>query len=53
MRKNMKKTPITDSSEEETLYIMSSEAMMEIIKEGKEDIERGNFNIIDIKKMWI
>lgn len=41
-----------DSSEEETRYIMSSDAMMEIIAKGKKEIEQGKFSPVNIEELW-
>ena len=37
---------------DETEYIMSSPAMVEIIKQGEEEIKRGNFKAIAIEDLW-
>lgn len=36
---------------DETEYIMSSPAMVEILKKGDEDIKKGNFKVVDLKDL--
>ena len=38
--------------EDETEYIKSSPEMMEIIKKGDEEIVKGNYSVVDPKKIW-
>jgi antitoxin YefM len=37
---------------DETEYIMSSPKMVEIIRQGEEDIKNGNFKVMTLDEIW-
>jgi hypothetical protein len=37
---------------DETEYIMSSPKMVEILRQGDEDIKNGNFKVISLDEIW-
>ena len=37
---------------DETEYIMSSPAMVEILKQGDEDIKNDNFKVVTLDDIW-
>ncbi len=39
-------------AEDETEYIMSSPAMVEILRQGEEDIKNGRGRVIKIEDLW-
>ena len=37
---------------DETEYISSSQAMLDIIAQGQEDIKNGRYTVVDLDKLW-
>ena len=37
---------------DETEYIMSSPAMVDILRQGDEDIKNGNFTVVSLDEIW-
>ena len=37
---------------DETEYIMSSPAMVDILRKGEEDIKNGNFKVVTLDEIW-
>lgn len=37
---------------DETEYIMSSSAMVDILREGEEEIEKGYFKVTSLDEIW-
>ena len=50
--KSLKRLASEKKTNDETVYIMYSPAMMEILKQGKEDIKNGKGTIIEIEDLW-
>ena len=50
--KYLKKLTAKKQAMDETEYIMSSPAMVEILKQGEEDIKNGNFKVVTLDKIW-
>ena len=50
--KALKRLSVKKKSMDETAYIMSSPAMVEILREGDKEIEEGNLHPIKIDDLW-
>ena len=50
--KALKKISAKKQTMDETEYIMSSPAMVEILRQGDKEIAEGNFNPIAIDDLW-
>ena len=50
--KYLKKLSAQKQAQDETEYIMSSPEMVEILRQGKEDIENGRGEVINIEDLW-
>ena len=50
--KYLKKLTAKKRAMDETEYIMSSPAMVEIIRQGQKDIEEGRGHVIKIEDLW-
>ncbi|MBR1500264.1 MAG: hypothetical protein IJ615_11690 [Bacteroidaceae bacterium] len=50
--KYLKKLTAKKQAMDETEYIMSSPAMVEILKQGEEDIKNGNFKVVTLDEIW-
>lgn len=50
--KYLKKLTAKKQAMDETEYIMSSPAMVEILKQGEEDIKNGNFKVVMLDEIW-
>ena len=50
--KYLKKLTAKKQAMYETEYIMSSPAMVEILKQGEEDIKNGNFKVVTLDEIW-
>ena len=50
--KALKKLSAKKQAMDETEYIMSSPEMVKILREGDEEIAKGNFEPIDIDYLW-
>lgn len=50
--KYLKKLTAKKQEMDETEYIMSSPAMVEILRQGDEDIKNGNFKVISLDDIW-
>ena len=50
--KYLKKLTAQKKAMDETEYIMSSPAMVDIIRQGEEDIKKGNFKVISLDDIW-
>ena len=50
--KALKKLAAKKRAMDETEYIMSSPKMVEIIRQGEEDIKNGNFRIVKLDDIW-
>ncbi len=50
--KYLKKLTAKKQAMDETEYIMSSPAMVEILKQGEEDIKNGNFKVVTLDDIW-
>ena len=50
--KYLKKLSAKKQAMDETEYIMSSPKMVEIIRQGEEDIKNGNFRIVKLDDIW-
>lgn len=50
--KALKRLSVKKKSMDETAYIMSSPAMVEILHEGDKEIEEGNLHPIKIDDLW-
>ncbi len=50
--KYLKKLTAQKKAMDETEYIMSSPAMVDIIRQGEEDIKNGNFKVISLDDIW-
>ena len=46
--KYLKKLTAQKQAQDETEYIMSSPAMLEILRQGEEDIKNGNFKVVTL-----
>ena len=51
--KALKKITAKKQAMDETEYIMSSPAMVEILRQGDKEIAEGNFNPIAIDDLWM
>lgn len=50
--KYLKKLTAQKQASDETEYIMSSPEMVDIIRQGEEDIKKGNFKIVTLDEIW-
>lgn len=50
--KYLKKLTAKKQTMDETEYIMSSPKMVEIIRQGEEDIKNGNFKVMTLDEIW-
>lgn len=50
--KYMKKLTVQKQAQSETEYIMSSQKMVDILRQGREDIENGRGEIVTIEDLW-
>ncbi len=50
--KSLKRLASKKRAMDETEYMMSSPAMMEILKQGQEDIKNGKGKIVAIEDLW-
>ena len=50
--KALKKLTAQKKAKDETEYIMSSPAMVDVLKKGDEDIKNGNFKIVTLDEIW-
>ena len=50
--KYLKKLTTQKQTMDETEYIMSSPKMVEIIRQGEEDIKNGNFKVMTLDDIW-
>ena len=50
--KYVKKLAAKKQAMDETEYIMSSPEMVEIIRQGDEDIKNGNFKVMNLDEIW-
>jgi hypothetical protein len=50
--KYLKKLTAQKQAMDETEYIMSSPKMVEIIRQGEEDIKNGNFKVMTLDEIW-
>ena len=50
--KYLKKLTAQKQAQDETEYIMSSPAMVEILKQGDEDIKNGKGRIVKLEDLW-
>ena len=50
--KYLKKLTAKKQAMDETEYIMSSPAMVEILRQGDEDIKNGNFKVMTLDEIW-
>lgn len=50
--KALKKITAQKQAMDETEYIMSSPKMVEIIRQGEEDIKNGNFKVMTLDEIW-
>ncbi len=50
--KALKKLAAQKQAQDETEYIMSSPAMVEILRQGEEDIKNGNFKVVTLDDIW-
>ena len=51
--KYLKKLAAKKQAMDETEYIMSSPAMVEILRQGEEDIKNGLGHVIKLEDLWI
>lgn len=50
--KYVKKLTAQKQAEDETEYLMSSPAMVEILKQGMEDIKNGRGEVVKLEDLW-
>jgi hypothetical protein len=50
--KYLKKLTTKKQAMDETEYIMSSPKMVEILRQGDEDIKNGNFKVMSLDEIW-
>ncbi len=50
--KYLKKLTAQKQAMDETEHIMSSPEMVEIIRQGDEDIKNGNFKVMNLDEIW-
>lgn len=48
----LKKLTAQKKAKDETEYIMSSPAMVDVLRKGDEDIKNGNFKIVTLDEIW-
>ena len=50
--KAIKKLASKKQAQDETEYIMSSPAMVDILRQGDEDIKNGKGRVVDLEDLW-
>ena len=50
--KSLKRLASKKRAMDETEYIMSSPAMVDILRQGDEDIKNGNYKVITLDEVW-
>ena len=50
--KALKRITAKKKAMDETEYIMSSPAMVDILRQGDEDIKNGNFKVVSLDEVW-
>jgi len=50
--KALKRITAKKQAMDETEYIMSSPAMVDILRQGDEDIKNGNFKVVSLDEVW-
>ena len=50
--KALKRITAKKQAMDETEYIMSSSAMVDILRQGDEDIKNGNFKVVSLDEVW-
>ena len=50
--KALKRITAKKQTKDETEYIMSSPAMVDILRKGDEDIKNGNFKVVSLDEVW-
>jgi hypothetical protein len=50
--KALKKLTAQKKAKDETEYIMSSPAMVDVLRKGDEDIKNGNLKIVTLDEIW-
>jgi len=50
--KAIKRLAAKKQAMDETEYIMSSPAMVDILRQGDEDIKNGNFTVVSLDEIW-
>ncbi len=50
--KALKKLSAKKRAMDEKEYIMSSPAMVDILRKGEEDIKNGNFKVVTLDEIW-
>ena len=50
--KALKKLTAQKKAKDETEYIMSSPAMVDVLRKGDEDSKNGNFKIVTLDEIW-
>lgn len=50
--KYMKKLTMQKHAQDETDYLMSSQEMTDILRQGKEDIENGRGETVNLEDLW-
>ena len=50
--KALTKLTAQKKAKDETEYIMSSPAMVDVLRKGDEDIKNGNFKIVTLDEIW-
>ena len=50
--KYLKKLTAKKQAMDTTEYIMSSPAMVDILRQGDEDIKNGNFKVVTLDEIW-
>ena len=50
--KYLRKLTAKKKAMDETEYIMSSPAMVDILRQGDEDIKNGNFKVVSLDDIW-
>lgn len=50
--KALKKLTAQKKAEDETEYIMSSPAMVDVLRKGDEAIKNGNFKVVTLDEIW-
>ena len=50
--KALKRITAKKQTMDETEYIMSSPAMVDVLRQGDEDIQNGNFKVVSLDEIW-